>query len=591
MKLRFAAILLLFIFAASTAAGAFAAVFPERTTVNNHDDTGDDTHPPDDNNDDGDSDDDDDDGEPAVAVPIEVSSIRLNRNTLDIKTNETIALTARILPSNADNTDVLWFSSDSEIVGISPDGEVTGISEGIATITVLSTAVPWIFDTCEVRVEKDYINTIALGRRAVKLAVDSVIPIAVITAPSTAYNQSYTWTVDDDEVAEMLPGNIIRALKPGVATFTATADDYKEGGRPAESTIVVTVITAADYFCTVGKSILFRADIISEDPDSLIWNVYRLTNDGLVRASANEVTINTNRLNCRFFGHAVGEYRIEITDPYDERNVQIIHINVKEPVRRVIAYLEGEENRRRRRTEITVNRDGTDPKIIKLSAAIEPETATYKDVTWRSSRPDVATIDENGVVTPISVGSTVITCTSVTDNKRSTFTVTVKLNPTEITLDRMEPITMRVGTSTRLRATVDRFRNSSSVVVWSSSNPEAIAVANGKLTAVGVGSSVITAASASGNVSAFVEVESVIFPSRITTVNRTLELAIGETDLLSVGFEPYNATETALVYESRDIYVATVDEDGNITAVGEGTTTVTATTANGRRASVIVVVR
>lgn len=620
MKLRFAAMLLLVIFVASMTtgvSGTFASIYTrptvERTEPELEDNIDDDAedvpggtgvepphspagHLPDpdapfDDEEDAESDDDDTEDADEEKEPVEITSVKLNKNTLDIKTNETVTLSVTCLPSNADDTSVLWFSSDNGIAEVSQDGEVTSISEGVATITVLSTAVPWIFDTCEVRVERDYINTIALGRRAVKLSVNSVMPIAVITAPSTAYDSSYTWTCDNEEVAEMLPGNIIRALKPGVATFTVAANDYKEDGRPAENKVVVTVISSADYYCTIGKSISFRANIAAEDLDSLIWNIYRLTSDGTVKAGAGEVEINTNRLNCRFFGHTVGEYRVEITDPDDERNVQIIHINVKEPVRRVIVYLEDDDNRRRRRTELTVNRDGTDPKIVKLSAAVEPETATYKDVSWRSSKPDVATVDENGVVTPLSVGSAVITATSVTNNKKSTFTVTVRLNPTAITLDKAEPITLRVGTSARVRATVDRDRNSSGVVVWSSSNPEAVTVTNGRLTAVGVGSAVITAASASGNMSASVEVEGVILASRITAADRNMELALGETVVMDINFEPYNVTDKSLVYDSRNTDVATVDDNGKITAVGAGTTTVTATTTNGKRASVIVTVR
>lgn len=525
--------------------------------------------------------------------PVEITSISLDPKTLEIKTNEKVTISAKCLPSNASDTSILWFSSDSEIAEVSDTGEVTGIMEGVAFITVMSAASPLIYEICEVKVEKDYVSTIALGRKAVKLSVGSVMPIAVITAPSTAYDKTYTWTCDNEDVAEIMPGNIIKALKPGTATFTVTANDYKEDGRPAESKVFVTVITTADYYCTVGKAISFKADIESEEPESLIWNVYRLTSDSIERAGLNEVDIYANKLSCKFYGKVVGEYRIEITDPDNERNVQIIHVNVKEPVKKVVAYLKGDESRKTRRTELTVNQDGTDPQKIQLYAAVEPESATYKDVYWKSSKPDIASVDENGLVTPQTAGSSVITCISATDRKKSTFTVNVKFNSNTITLDKTEPMTLRVGTSARLKATLEKFKNSSTVVVWESSNPNAVTVKNGKITSVGVGTAVITASTISGNVSASVEVKSVIVPSKIVAASKKLELKPGGEAKIQISFEPYDVSETELIYESKNTDVAVVDGNGNVTAVGTGTTTVTATATavNGKKVNISVIVR
>ena len=73
---------------------------------------------------------------------------------------------------------------------------------------------------------------------------------------------------------------------------------------------------------------------------------------------------------------------------------------------------------------MTVNMGST----ITLNPTFNPSTATNKIVTWSSSNERVATVDNSGKVTPVSVGSTVITVTSQDGNRTATCTVTVTNN-------------------------------------------------------------------------------------------------------------------------------------------------------------------
>ncbi|MFY0607654.1 MAG: Ig-like domain-containing protein [Cyclobacteriaceae bacterium] len=54
-----------------------------------------------------------------------------------------------------------------------------------------------------------------------------------------------------------------------------------------------------------------------------------------------------------------------------------------------------------------------------LQAQIMPENADDKSVTWSSSHPDIATVDQNGVVTAVSLGETTIKATSNTNTSIS----------------------------------------------------------------------------------------------------------------------------------------------------------------------------
>ena len=88
----------------------------------------------------------------AVSQVVSVTGITLNVNNGNVQPNETLKLTATVLPSNATNKSVTWESNNTGVATVN-NGTVTGVADGEATITCKSVENPSITATCQITVQ------------------------------------------------------------------------------------------------------------------------------------------------------------------------------------------------------------------------------------------------------------------------------------------------------------------------------------------------------------------------------------------------------------------------------------------------------
>ena len=219
-----------------------------------------------------------------------------------------------------------------------------------------------------------------------------------------------------------------------------------------------------------------------------------------------------------------------------------------------------------------------------LTATVAPEDATDKSVSWSSSAPAVATVSK-GVVTAVAAGNATITVTSNDGNKTATCSVTVSpahVSVSGVTLNKTE-VSLVVGGSETLTATVAPTNASDKAVSWSSSATEIATVENGVITALAVGTAKITVTTNDGNKTASCDVKVTAAPIAVTGVSldkKEATLTVGGTETLTVSVVPSDATNKTVSWSTSDEKVATVS-DGVVTAKGVGTATITVTTADG----------
>lgn len=225
-------------------------------------------------------------------------------------------------------------------------------------------------------------------------------------------------------------------------------------------------------------------------------------------------------------------------------------------------------------TAATGESAATDEKVAKAAEKLTIE--------WTSSDESVATVDATGMVVAVSAGEADITA-SVTDSEMSAVCkVTVKVAAKDITVPDNLDVKLNDGNETTVEATVSPA-DATDVKVSYASTDEAVATVDkdGRVQVLQPGECDITTTlmqdgekvtEKTTHVKAFYEVES------ITLDSNEGKLTVGNSHTIKATVAPEEvAAETTIEWSSSNEKVATVDENGKVTAIAAGEATITAT--------------
>lgn len=212
---------------------------------------------------------------------------------------------------------------------------------------------------------------------------------------------------------------------------------------------------------------------------------------------------------------------------------------------------------------------------VQIQYTLSPEDATLKGVTFSSSNESIAAVDAQGRVTGTGRGATTITVTSEDGNARARIKLTVQQLPEKITFKQSEYV-MSSGKQFKLKPSVAPSNANNRKLVWSSSD-ESIATVdqNGNVKLLSAGDVTITAASAAApSVQGHALIHSVVPIQSISFPEKRYVMEIGDTLRLEPVFTPENATVSGIGYAAKNQHICTVDENGVVTAIAGGITTV-----------------
>lgn len=496
-----------------------------------------------------------------VTVISRVTGISLSETTVELKPGEKHQLEATVLPQNASNAEVTWYSDKESVAKVSQSGLVSAVSTGEATIHVV-TSDGGKMATCLVKVGTP-VKGITLSISSKTLYVgDPSLDISATLTPANATDKSIEWSSSDPEVASIAPGAalhaVIKPLKPGKTTITATT---KDGGFTASCEVTVkrhvsgVSLNKASLTLYVGETESLAATVAPEDASdkTVAWS-----SDNSAVASVSNGKVTANKPGTAVIKVVTNDLSKEAACTVTvKRHAESVELSQKE----IKLYLG--ENR-------------------SLTATVLPSDASDKNVTWSSSNPNVATVSTAGNVVSKSVGTTVITVKTADGGHQASCHVTV-LEPvvyaTSLTIT-PQALNMNIGESASL--TLQMLpSNANEKLVWESDNESVARVVNGDITAVGVGVAKIMVKGK--NVTSNEVTVTVIDKFAVTGVKLNeseKSLQVGDSFTLTATVLPEDARDKTVTWSSDKESVATV-KDGVVTAVSPGTAIIKVTAGAG----------
>ena len=523
-------------------------------------------------------------GTASVTVRTQVASVEVSPESTTLSSiGDTDSLAVVVKDANGNvisGATIAWSSSDETVATVSSDGLVTAIGDGTATITAtaskhggsasVTATVTVRTQVASVEVSPDSTTLHTIGD------TESLTAVAKDANGNAISGATITWSSSNQPVATVSSDGLVTANGEGTATITATAT---RDGVSVEGTASVTVrqrVSIVDVsplittLLSIGETVSLTA--VAKDTNdyaisgaTITWsssevNVATVSSDGLVTA--------------------IGDGTASITGTATRDGVSV-EGTASVTVRQRIYIVDVEPGLT---TLLSIGDTVSLTAVAKDTNGHDISGATY---VWSVEDESVATISSDGLVTAISEGKAVIRVSASKDGVSTVHGATVLVRPwiASVEMSPSSTTLSSIGDTASLTATArDANGNaiSGATIAWSSSDERVATVSSdGLVTAIGRGRATITATASKygfrleGTATVSVlRVNNVAVSPSSTTLG-----SIGATDSLTAVVRDPNGkllSGVTVAWLSSDQTVATVSSTGLVTAIGEGTATITA---------------
>jgi len=444
------------------------------------------------------------------------------------------------LPRNA----VTWASTAPQIVTVDQNGDVTAQGVGSAVVSATSPLDASYTDAFTINVSNDP-NTITIDQGPATLTAygEALAYTAAIRNVNGGIipNEPTTWSSTDPGVATITQAGVATAVGRGSTTIIAASTNFPAITDDVPLTITndavsINVSPANAEILDLGGTYQLTATALNDrgdplDATDISWSSFdgdiaTVDATGLVTATTNSGNTGTVGIEATAdFGGVSAQSSVTVRDA--PRTINITSPNT------ALGY---------------VGATFTVLATIQNLAGVDlPRTA----VTWSSSAPQVATVDEDGDVTAQGVGNTIIRATSPFDpNLDDAITVTVSNDPVTLELNTTAFSIAALLNTYTLDAIVRNANGevlTGRTIIWSTDDGTVASVLGGVVTGEGVGTTTIRA-----SVAGFPSVNDA---ADVTVTNNAYQVQIqpSSVDMTTIG-EDANVTATA--YNSRGDVIA-----------------------------------
>ncbi|MDR1564458.1 MAG: Ig-like domain-containing protein [Oscillospiraceae bacterium] len=586
-----------------------------------------------------------------VTQRIHPSGVTAAPKTLQLEVGEAYDLTATVAPADADNKAVTWSSNNTGVVTVDNNGHIIAAGVGGATVTV-TTVDGGKTDTVSIDVVKRTLTVLINGGAAsVSVEDGSTTSLTAAVTPST-YGTGLTWTSSDLTIAEVNSSGLVTAKKPGTVTITATSTYNNSCSDTIEVTVTkraVTVSITSGAEVNVSEKLTLTATVTPAVYDTTVtWTVTNgtgaatLAGNVLTGTAVGTVTVKATSV---YDNTKYAEKVVEITEITVPTNLTVI---LEGTSTNKYAYAGSWSNAVGwiYKTDMTSNSykltesiakptTGTTSKMYVISAidfycnqaysgsadnAIRIDYSStgfisfqgYKYVGGAESPNNFATgyntsYAVNGYTVKYTNATNTITITPNGTDVNGSFTTVPQVSATGVTLSGVNTVyTYNLpgqSKTTTLTAAVVPSNATEKGVTWSSSNSNIASVANGVVTGVAAGSATITATTVDGGFTATIVMTVInntpilVYPNVTSLTPSSAQLDLnGTKDIILIANlnSPTPGSgevlDASLTWTSSDPTVASVANDGKVTALKVGTATITAKSGNNSTATAAITV-
>jgi uncharacterized protein YjdB len=348
-------------------------------------------------------------------LPTSVTGIELSQSSLNMELGDSpYTLGATILPDNATNQTITWSSSDESVASIVPNGNVCSIgAAGVGTATITATTADGGHSaTCTVTVTGVPVTGVTLDKTELTLSPGETYKLTATVSPDDASVKTVKWTSSNPEDVWVENDGTVKALaENGSSIITVTTDN---GGYTATCEVTVKYVPVTSVI--LNKTTLSLSAGASETLTAT-WSPEDATNPVMIWSTSDESIVTV-------------DYEGKVTADEDCRGGNAT-ITVSMEAGKVTATCEVTVTVPV--TEVVLSHETWSMAVgdsYTLGASVRPIYATNQNISWSSSNTGIVTVDSNGTIKGISVGTATITATSEDGGYTDTCEVTVTAPPT-----------------------------------------------------------------------------------------------------------------------------------------------------------------
>ena len=414
-----------------------------------------------------------------VTVYAPLKDVSLSMDKLGLIVGETDQLTVSFDPVNTtDDTTIIFSSADETIATVDAQGVVTAVDPGKTTITA---EVGEFVKTCEVNVVAPMTAfSIRASEMTLKIGGGTTLTVS-IEPENTTDDRTIIWSSSIPTVASVDASGKVVAKGAGTTTIRAVC-----GGFTSECRITVIVpvtsvsISRTSAAMNKGETLSLTAAVAPENTTedrSISW-----TSDNTSVATVKNGVVTAKGPGTARITASHGKYYASCTVTVYSPMSRI------EPEQSAISVIEGYTG--------------------KLDVRFLPaDTTDAREVIWSSGDETIATVNGDGTVTGVSEGECEITAACGVFTTTFSVTILPYVEVEEITLDITEWQFEECGAAKKLTAQVLPVDASFGNVAFTTADPKIATVsADGVVTGVGEGTTVITAAAGGKSVTCTVHV-------------------------------------------------------------------------------------